>query len=110
MLLKYFDGKLAALLVKYNQCNIKKTESEECVLSSSVMYAAQGGEGSDVHICEMDTRKGEVEVQFRINGDPNSVSYKLVRTKAGWRISDILYIESDNSKWSLVEVLSKKFH
>ncbi len=101
---KYFDQRLVLLLIKEQECPSKTREM--CDLDSSIMYAAQGGNVTDIRVCTMETSANTVNVQFRNNGEPQVVIYKLSQGKAGWKIADVLDVNSFHE--SLVESLARE--
>lgn len=84
---KFFDKRLTGLLTENLDC--QNSSYEICALDWSIMYVAQDAQITDLRVCEMDPGQHTGNVQFRNFGEPQIVPYELVKTDAGWRISDI---------------------
>lgn len=68
---------------------------------------------SGFHICAMDAAAKTISVQFRDAGEPRIVTYKLVDTAVGPRISGVYFTEGVHpaeqgkiGQWSMAEALS----
>ncbi len=90
VLARYFDTELVGLLLEDRAC-VERTK-EICNLDFVPMWASQDPGAEDLRI----SPTGDptvVEVSFRYPSDhtPVELSYRLVRTNAGWRIHDIVY-------------------
>ena len=103
VLTKYFDDNLTALFLKDRAC-VNKT-GELCNLDYSPIWAAQDPAAAQLKV--LDAKKpGVVIVKFRQPAEKKNVelSYRMTKTKQGWRISDI----TERSYGSLVSNLSRK--
>ena len=103
VLARYFDSNLTALIRRDRRC--VATTREICNLDFSPIWASQDPGASGLKIVAGPTPE-IVNVSFRYpgNGTKVELSYRTVKTRAGWRIADIRY--GDGS--SLVSVLSVK--
>lgn len=87
VLAKFFDEKFAVLLAEERDC--VHSSHAICVFDWSIMYEAQDGDVTDLHVCQMEPGTHGVKVQFRNFGDPQVITYVIRNTSVGWRISDI---------------------
>lgn len=103
VLTKYFDDNLTALLLKDRAC-VNKT-GELCNLDYSPLWSAQDPGAAQLKVLNS-SRPGIVVVKFRQLAEKKNVelSYRMTKTKLGWRISDI----TDRAYGSLVSNLSRK--
>lgn len=103
VLTKYFDDNLTALLLKDRAC-VNKT-GELCNLDYSPLWAAQDPAAAQLKVLDA-SKPGIVIVKFRQPAEKKNVelSYRMTKTKLGWRISDI----TERSYGSLVSNLSRK--
>lgn len=99
---KYFDTKLTDLIVLDDKC--KNETHEVCRLDFQPIWA-----GQDPGATELKIKAGKtpdlVRVTYKFPGDGSAVAltYQLVSTEQGWRISDIR-----SADWSLLGVLEAK--
>ncbi len=97
----YFDDKLAGLFVRDHACKIR--EQGVCRLDASTMYDSQDPGGGDLRVCAMDPVRHTVAVHFwGVGPERTTVTYLLIRTASGWRISNMLYARGR----SIVDALS----
>lgn len=103
VLTKYFDDNLAALLLKDRAC-VNKT-GELCKLDYSPIWSAQDPAAAQLKVLDS-SKPGVVTVKFRQPVEKKNVelSFRMTKTKLGWRISDI----TDRAFGSLVSNLSRK--
>lgn len=99
---RFFDKKLTKLMLRIPECE----KREGMCIDFDFMYDANALQLADFQVCAMDAGKNSVNVQFRNNGDPEIIAYKLTHTDVGWRISDALY-SGAGGKWTLAGMLSK---
>lgn len=99
---KYFDTKLAGLIIKDREC-VKNSGGEICNLNFSPIWASQDWAACDLMI-SLGENPNEVVVKFVYPGDHSKIKivYKMIKNVSHWRISDIKYSEG----YSLVGVLS----
>jgi hypothetical protein len=98
----FVDTRLTALFIKDCQC--QKRTGEICNLDSDPFYDAQDFDDADPNPRVQEVAPNTYEVTITNFGDLKLI-YKMTKTSAGWRISDI---ESPANKWSLVKLLSTK--
>lgn len=100
---RYFDHNLASLILKDRQCEIQTHEI--CRLDFSPIWASQDPGASETKIISGAT-PNIVSVKFRYPSDGTKIelSYRMVKTNAGWRIADIRY----SSGSTLLSILSAK--
>lgn len=103
VLARYFDSNLVALIRRDRRC-VART-GEICKLDFAPIWASQDPGASELAVTAGD-KPEIVNVSFRYpsNGSRLELTYRLVKTQAGWRIADIRY-ESDSS---LVSILSSE--
>jgi hypothetical protein len=103
VLARYFDENLAALILKDRSC-VAKTH-EICRLDFSPIWASQDPGASELKVSPTKD-PGVVAVKFRYpgNGEIIELSYRMSKTRIGWRVHDILY----GSGSSLLSVLGSK--
>ena len=99
---KFADPQLTALFIKDCQC--QKRTGEICNIDSDPFYDAQDFGTSDPNPRVRQIAPNTYEVTFT-NMSDHKLIYKMTKTSAGWRISDI---DSPENKWSLVKLLSTK--
>jgi len=99
VLSRYFDFSLVDLMIEDQEC--QKREKGVCNLDFMVLWDAQDEEISDFTVGPFDPAKKTVNVTFKNYGKPETLVYKVNKTAAGWRISDIKYKKGR----SLVETL-----
>lgn len=100
VLSRYFDGRLVDLLIKDQEC--QKREKGICNLDFMIQYGAQDDEITGLRVGVFDPAKQSSEVTFRNFGKPQTLIYRMNKSREGWRISDIRYEKGR----SLVELLS----
>jgi hypothetical protein len=90
VLLKYFTPKLASALAADAACSARNAEI--CALDFAPLWASQDPAAVDLSVSP-GTRAGQVGVQFTYPGTGQvlRLTFRLVRTKAGWRVADIVY-------------------
>lgn len=99
----YFDDKLAGLFVRDHECKVR--EQGVCRLDASTMYDSQDPGAGDLRVCAMDPVRHTVAVHFWGGGpERTTVTYLLIRTASGWRISNMLYARGR----PIVDALSAK--
>lgn len=91
VLAKYFDESLAAAFVNARQCGFPCAAVPNLMIDRDM--ESVGKEITGFHICAMEASTKAINVQFRNEGAPTIVTYKMSETTAGWRISDILYTD-----------------
>jgi len=98
---RYFDPKLAALIIK----DRKEAHGEVDKLDADPFVDAQDWEidAVDIAIREITPDKAIATVSFKSLGDQRRVVLALVKLKVGWRIADI----TSDRKETLREFLSK---
>jgi hypothetical protein len=99
---RFADARLTALFIKDCQC--AKRTGEICQLDSDPFYNAQDFDTADPNprINQIDANTYAVMIT---NFGDQKLIYKMTKTSAGWRISDIEWPED---KSSLVKLLSTK--
>ena len=100
---RYFTARLARLYVQ-DQVDAR---GEVGRMDSDPLYYAQDFQITDFQVGEpAPSNEGSVVVvKFKNIGKPCRVEFHLVRTKAGWRISDIVYEDGN----TLRRILESKF-
>ena len=90
VLLRYFTPQLAAALAADDAC--ARHRHEVCALDFMPLWASQDPAAEELHISPGAT-SGHVAVRYTYppTGAVISLEYRLLQTKAGWRVSDILY-------------------
>ena len=98
---RYFDPKLAALIIK----DRKEAHGEVGKLDADPFVDAQDWEidAVDIAIQEVAPDKANATVSFKSLGDQRTIVLALVKLKTGWRIADI----TSDRKETLREFLSK---
>lgn len=98
---RYFDPKLAALIIK----DRKDARGEVGKLGADPFIDAQDWEidAVDIAIHEIAPDKASATVSFKSLGEQRTVVLALVKLKMGWRIADI----TSDRKETLREFLSK---
>jgi hypothetical protein len=99
---KYADARLTTLFLK--DCECARRTQEFCMLDSDPFYDAQDFDSSDPNPRVRQVAANTYEVTFSNFGDQKLI-YKMKKTSAGWRVSDI---ESPSNKWTLTKLLSTK--
>jgi hypothetical protein len=99
---RYFDPKLAALIIK----DRKDARGEVGKLGADPFIDAQDWEidAVDIAIREIAPDKASATVSFKSLGEQRTIVLALVKLKMGWRIADI----TSDRKETLREFLSKK--
>lgn len=89
---RYFVKDLAALVLKDREC-VRRTK-ELCKLGSHPLFDSSDPGASDLQVTWV-PHSGLVHVMFTYpgNGQRIELDYKVVKSKSGWRVSDILYKE-----------------
>ena len=98
---KFADARLTALFLK--DCACAKKTGEICMLDSDPFYDAQDFDDSDPNPRVKQLTLDSFEVTIH-NFEDYKLIYKMTKTSAGWRISEI---EGPTNK-SLVKLLSTK--
>jgi hypothetical protein len=95
MLRRYFEPKLAALMIKDNKNAAKHGDAPE--LDSDPFIDGQDWEIGPVDIVVRDIApdKATATARFRNFKDQTTVDYDLVKLKDGWRIADITWNGKD---------------
>jgi hypothetical protein len=98
---RYFDPKLAALIIK----DRKEAHGEVGKLDADPFVDAQDWEidAVDIAIQEIAPDKASATVSFKSLGDQRTIVLALVKLKMGWRIANI----TSDRKETLREFLSK---
>jgi hypothetical protein len=98
---RYFDSNLATLILRDREC-VAQT-GEICQLDFSPIWASQDPGASELNVAAGPS-PDVVNVRFRYPGDGKKIelSYRMVKTRAGWRIADI----HNNGDWALLSILS----
>jgi hypothetical protein len=101
VLLNYFTPELANALVADNACTTRRHEI--CALDFMPLWASQDPAAEDLRVAQT-TSPGQVTVRYSSpsTGAVISLNYRVVQTKAGWRIAHIVYPSGD----SLAHLLS----
>jgi hypothetical protein len=99
---KYADARLTALFLE--DCACARRTREICNLDSDPFYDAQDFDDGDPNPRVKQLAANSYEVTFSNFGDQKLI-YKMKKTSAGWRVSDI---DSPSNKWSLVKLLSTR--
>jgi len=89
VLRRYFDLELASLLVKDRYC-IAQT-GEICNLDFDPIFASQDPAAADLSIRSAPNDMVAVEFTYPSSGEKVRLEYRMAKTQAGWRISDIRY-------------------
>jgi hypothetical protein len=102
-LAKYFDLQLTNLFIKDFEC--QKKEQGVCNLNFDPIYDAQDFDKQTIglKVTSLAAQPNAFQVTFT-NLGTRTLIYKLKKTSAGWRISDIKYPEGP----SLKELLSRE--
>jgi hypothetical protein len=98
---QFADARLTALFIK--DCKCAKRTGEICQLDSDPFYAAQDFDAADPNPRVKQIAPNTFEVTITNFGDQKLI-YRMTKTSAGWRISDI----SSADEPSLVKLLSTK--
>lgn len=86
---KYFDETMTGLLLKDREC--VKRVGGLCNITAALLYAAQDADIVDFRVC-VSRRGGEwIDVRFTNFGEHELITFRMTKTSAGWRISDLLY-------------------
>ena len=95
MLRRYFEPKLAALMIKDRKNAAKRGDVPE--LNSDPFINGQDWEIGPVDIAVSDIApdKASATVKFRNFKDQTTVVYDLIKLKDGWRIADITWDGKD---------------
>jgi hypothetical protein len=101
VLLRYFTPGLATALVADDACT--KLRDEICALDFAPLWASQDPAAEKLQVSP-GAMPSHVTVRYTYpsTGEVISLDYTLLRTTAGWRVSDILYPSGD----SLARLLS----
>jgi hypothetical protein len=99
LLSKFFDSGLVNLFIKDQEC--QKREKGICNIDFMIQYGAQDDDISEFRVGAFNSTKNSVEVTFKNFGKRQVLVYKMGKTPAGWKISDIKY----RSGPSLAEIL-----
>ena len=91
VLLRYFTRELTTALVADDTCTTARHEI--CALDFVPIWASQDPAASDLEVSP-GAAPGRVTVRYTFppTGAVVSLDYRMVRTKAGWRVSDIFYL------------------
>jgi hypothetical protein len=101
VLLGYFTPELATALAADDAC--AKQRHEICALDFAPLWASQDPAAQELQISPGATPSHvTVRYTYPSTGEVISLDYTLLRTKSGWRVSDILYPSGD----SLARLLS----
>lgn len=102
VLTRYFDDRLASLLVADRECEARTHGI--CNMDFSPVWDSQDWSGTYV-VIRAASDSNHVDARLRLSRNTvRALRYTLVRTPAGWRIHDI----GAPKKWSLVKSLSGK--
>ncbi len=103
VLLRYFNPKLASLLVEDARCRARRRQI--CTLDFAPLWASQDPVATDLSVSQAHDR-GQVQVQYAVPSTREHLTlmFKLVHTASGWRVADIVYPTGP----SLVELLSAR--
>lgn len=102
-LARYLDDALVALVLADRACS-RRTE-EVCNLDFLPIWDAQDPVGTKVKIAAVkDSSHVSVELRAPDGSDLRRLTYRMVKTAAGWRVHDIEY----GSHESLVTMLRRK--
>lgn len=104
ILRRYFDKELASLLVKDRQCAVRT--GEICNLDFDPIFASQDPAAADLSIHSAPSDSVLVEFTYPSSGEKIRLEYRLAKSPAGWRVSDIRYPGMSNS--SLKQLLARK--
>jgi hypothetical protein len=100
-LARYLDDALVSLVLADRACS-RRTQ-EVCNLDFSPIWDAQDAVGTIVRISEdKDPSRVHVELQTPDHKDVRRLTYRMLKTPAGWRVHDIEY----DSHESLVAMLT----
>lgn len=101
VLSRYFDDALVSLLLQEQAC-LAQHVGEVCNLDFNPIFASQDPAASDLQIGSR--RPAQVDVQFVYPSTRHTVrlEYRMVRTRAGWRIDDIRYPATETSSRTLL--------
>jgi hypothetical protein len=95
VLLHYFTPKLAAALAADDACT--KRRGEICALNFAPLWASQDPAAEDLQVLAGATPSHvTVRYTYPATGKVISLDYQLLQTKAGWRVSNILYPSGDS--------------
>lgn len=90
ILLRYLEPQLATLLLRDRDC--VRRSSEICRLDFAPLWDSQDPDAADVSFTQPDGVPNAVVAHIRDHrGAVVSITYRLQRTEAGWRIADIEY-------------------
>jgi hypothetical protein len=89
VLARYFDERMTDLLLKDREC--VKREGGLCNITAALLYAAQDAEIVDFRLCESARGPEWIDVRFRNFGTDVVIAFRTTRTKAGWRVADLVY-------------------
>ena len=87
---RYFVEDLAALVLMDREC--ARRTKEICKLDFDPLFASNDPGASDLKVSWV-AQSGLVHVTFKYpgNGQRIELDYKVVKSKRGWRVSDIIY-------------------
>lgn len=90
VLQRYFTPHLAALLVRDAACTVRTREI--CRLDFGLLWGSQDPSATDMSIVA-DQVPGMVTVQYLVppTRERMALHFRLVQTRAGWRVADIAY-------------------
>jgi len=101
VLLRYFTPRLAAALAADDACT--KRRGEICSLDFMPIWGSQDPAAEELQVTPgAAPEQVTVRYTYPSTGQVISLDYRLVQTKVGWRVSDILYQSGD----SLAHLLS----
>jgi hypothetical protein len=81
----------------------REREQGLCNITVAPLFGAQDGEISDLRFCASKRGAEWIEVRFKNFGKDEVIAFRMTKTRAGWRISDLVYEDAG----SLVEALSQ---
>jgi hypothetical protein len=88
-LARYFDSELVSLLIADREC--VRRSGEICRLDWDPIWDSQDPAAEDLTIRSIQTNVVVVRFRHPFTGEERKLDYHLVKTMAGWRISDIRY-------------------
>lgn len=100
-LARYLDDRLVALVLADRACSART--QEVCNLDFSPMWDSQDPVGTAIKISALDASRVLVELHGPNQRD-RRLTYRMVKTAAGWRVHDIEY----DSHESLATMLRRK--
>lgn len=99
---RYFDPKLSELLIRDRECAART--GSICNLDASILWDSQDPAGTKASIRPGDSPETVFVTLTHFNGQSSRLTFILVKSGSGWKISDIHY---GSGRQSLKTMLSR---